>query len=94
MDASIVCQMLGYVVHPDDWNYPTIEPGHASQPIWRSRVDCTDLDVDVTRCKADGVNDHSCDHNMDVSVRCKAPTWAGVSFNTSLLKSEGRFHLK
>ena len=76
-DASVACQMLGMVVHPDDWTMFTDYPGTYDQPIWRSRVSCTDLDLDITKCPADGRDDHSCDHSMDVSVRCHKPTWAG-----------------
>ncbi len=77
MDASVVCQMLGMVVHPDDWKMFTDLPGDSSQPIWRSQVFCTELDMDITMCAADGPRDHSCDHSRDVSVRCHMPTWAG-----------------
>lgn len=77
MDASVVCQMLGFVVHPDNWHPFTNKPGMASQPIWRSQVACTDLDMDITMCEADGLSDHSCNHSMDVSIRCTSATWAG-----------------
>lgn len=75
--AAVVCQMMGLVVHPDEWNLPTLVPGDANQPIWRSQVKCTDLDMDVTKCQADGQHDHSCDHIQDVYVKCIDPTWAG-----------------
>ena len=78
VDASVVCQMLGLVVHPSDWRVYATAAGPSSQPIWRSRVDCTELDMDVTNCKADGREDHSCTHDQDVHVRCKKPTWAGT----------------
>ena len=77
LDASVVCQMLGYVIHPDDWFMHTDRAGEWYQPIWRSMVDCTELDMDIAQCDADGPDDHSCDHTMDVSVRCHYPTWAG-----------------
>ena len=70
--------MLGMVVHPDDWRMFTDVPGDNSQPIWRSQVQCTDLDMDITQCIADSMEDHSCDHSMDVSVRCHKPTWSGT----------------
>ena len=34
--------------------------------------------MDVTKCRADGREDHSCTHDQDVHVRCKKPTWAGT----------------
>ena len=77
VDASVVCKMLGLVIHPEDWRIYTVRPGDESQPIWRSSVDCIDLDLDVMQCRADGPNDHSCNHTDDVYVRCFHPTWAG-----------------
>ncbi len=77
-DASVVCQMLGMVVHPDDWRMMTDFPGERDQPIWRSQVACTDLDLNMMECRADDREQHSCDHSMDVSVRCHSPTWAGL----------------
>ena len=77
VDASVTCQMLGLVVYPSDWRVYGTVPGESMQPIWRSRVECTELDTDVTRCKADGRDDHSCTHAEDVYVRCKKPSWAG-----------------
>ena len=79
-----MCQMLGMVVHPDDWRMFTDVPGDMYQPIWRSQVQCTDLDMDITQCVADGREDHSCDHSMDVSVRCHKPTWSGMKFSETL----------
>lgn len=76
-DASVVCQQLGYVLHPDEWFVYDNLPGAAGQPIWQSNVRCTQLDLDVTRCASDSHNDHSCTHEHDVYVRCKPPTWAG-----------------
>jgi len=78
VDASVVCQMLGLVVHPSDWRVYDALPGPSNGPIWRSRVECTELDMDVTKCRADGREDHSCTHDQDVHVRCKKPTWAGA----------------
>ena len=69
--------MLGYVAHPDDWQVFLDDQAYLSQPIWRSQVQCTDLDNDITKCAADGPDDHSCDHSRDVGVKCHSPTWAG-----------------
>ena len=79
IDASVVCQMIGYVIHPQDWYEYNVHPSpDASQPIWRSSVTCTELDNNVLDCDADSINDHSCNHTQDVYVRCKPPTWAGM----------------
>jgi len=76
-DASVACQMMGFVVNPDDWKSYDIIPGSADQPIWRSNVRCTSLDMDLLNCEADDEHDHSCTHASDVYVRCIEPTWAG-----------------
>ena len=76
-DASVACQMMGFVVSPVNWKTFKIIPGSADQPIWRSNVHCTSLDMDLLRCEADDENDHSCTHASDVYVRCIEPTWAG-----------------
>jgi hypothetical protein len=79
LDASVVCQMLGFVIHPLDWYDYTPHPSpDINQPIYRSAVTCTDFDNDIMQCDADGINDHSCNHTLDVYVRCKPPTWAGM----------------
>ena len=78
-DAAVVCQQLGYVLHPDDWRVYANLPGAAHQPIWRSFVQCTQFDNDILHCEADSHLDHSCNHEQDVYVRCKPPTWAGES---------------
>ena len=76
-DASVVCKMLGLVIHPEDWRIYTVMPGPTQQPIWRSSVECIDLDIDIMQCKADDHMDHSCNHTQDVYVRCYKPTWSG-----------------
>ena len=76
-DASVACQMMGFVVSPDDWKSYVLVPGSADQPIWRSNVRCTNLDMDLLSCDADDEYDHSCTHDSDVYVRCIEPTWAG-----------------
>ena len=68
--------MLDYVVHPQDWNI-YLGAGDLDQPIWRSQMRCTELDMDITKCLADGPDDHSCEHTMDVAVKCHPPTWGG-----------------
>ncbi len=77
LDASVVCQMMGWVVHHDDWGLYDFLPGPDQQIIWRSSVRCQELDMDITMCEADGPLDHSCNHTDDVYVRCKPPSWAG-----------------
>jgi len=80
-DASVACQMMGFVVNPDNWKTYEVIPGSADQPIWRSNVQCTSLDMDLLSCEADDEYDHSCTHESDVYVKCIEPTWAGDNRN-------------
>ena len=90
IDASVVCQMLGMVVHPNDWKSYVSNPGASFQTIWRSYVRCDELDMNIMECKADHEDDHSCTHEQDVYVRCKPPTWAGISFLATAASSRIR----
>ena len=58
IDASVVCQMLGMVIHPSDWGRHVGRPGPSYQPIWRSYVQCNELDMNIIDCEADHENDH------------------------------------
>ena len=69
--------MMGFVVSPDNWKSFDVIPGSSDQPIWRSNVHCTNLDMDLLSCDADDEHDHSCTHDSDVYVTCIEPTWAG-----------------
>lgn len=77
-DASVVCKMMGLVIHPDDWKFYSNIPGNPNQPIWRSNVDCTEYDMDLLLCPSDDIMDHSCNHTQDIYIRCYPPTWGGV----------------
>lgn len=77
IDSSVACQQMGFVVHPDNWKVYENRPGPSNQPIWRSNVLCTSLDMDLLHCVGDDLNDHSCSHEQDVYIRCVEPSWAG-----------------
>ncbi|CAH1792063.1 unnamed protein product [Owenia fusiformis] len=77
-NAALVCQMMGYTVHPDSWLPQQTQRGDPGQPIWLSNVYCDEMDSDIMQCRADQLEDHSCDHSMDVNVKCVPVTWAGV----------------
>ena len=76
-DASVACEMMGFVVSLDHWKSYDVMRGSADQPIWRSNVRCTKLDMDLMSCEADDEHDHSCTHDSDVYLKCIEPTWAG-----------------
>lgn len=78
IDASVACQQMGLVVHPSSWQVSENIPGTENQPIWRSDVQCTSLDMEILSCTADDQFEHSCNHSKDVYLRCVEPTWAGL----------------
>lgn len=83
VDAAVACQQMGLAVHPSTWQVVDNIPGSESQPIWRSNIQCTSLDMEVIDCEADDQLEHSCNHTKDVYLRCTEPTWAGKKFDGS-----------
>ena len=79
MDALVACGMMGYVIHPNDWEAKVNNPGSPDMNILRSNVDCTDLDDDLLECWAELEVEHPCTHSRDVYLKCHLPSWAGES---------------
>ncbi|XP_074661276.1 protein bark beetle-like [Tubulanus polymorphus] len=92
-DAAIVCQQLGMTIHPHDWIPQRRTQGVQFAPIWLSNVDCNRYSKDILHCEADGPNDHTCDHSMDVNIRCQPKTWGGVHL-TVTARSSKLIHMK
>ncbi|XP_053388146.1 deleted in malignant brain tumors 1 protein-like [Mercenaria mercenaria] len=67
-DGVAFCEMLGY----NYTNTPTIyNVTGGSGPIWLSNVDCSIHTVDVEFCAHDGWENTTCNHDMDVALRCR-----------------------
>lgn len=94
-NAALVCQQLGYVLNPDDWNLERSEVPAAgtTEKVILSNVQCDDHDLDITKCKAEGVTDfeNSCTHDNDVGLRCYKTSWAGVRFSSLAERTDIQF---
>ncbi|KAK0090170.1 hypothetical protein PV325_002595 [Microctonus aethiopoides] len=81
-DAALVCHQLGFTLNPDEWNMERAEIPQAgiNEDIIVSNVQCTEDDIDISRCKAEYFGDfeNSCTHDNDVGVKCSEAAWAGL----------------
>ncbi|XP_054714634.1 protein bark beetle-like [Uloborus diversus] len=76
-DASIACNQMGFVLHPEDWMLEQSEFEHGTRyPIRLSNIQCTLLDTDITQCKSEKDFENSC--SMMVGLRCYQPSWSGI----------------
>ena len=91
-DAALVCHQLGLTLDPDNWfmERSQIPSAGTNEDIVLSNVQCTDDDVDVTRCRAEAMDDfeNSCTHEHDVGVRCTEAAWAGLRLGPLALRSD------
>lgn len=77
VDASIACNQMGLVLHPEDWLLEQSEFDHSSKfPILVSNLQCTLQDTDITKCKAEKDFENSC--FTRVGLRCYHPSWSGL----------------
>ncbi|XP_052754555.1 protein bark beetle isoform X2 [Galleria mellonella] len=85
INAALVCNQLGLALNPDDWYLEPNEIPSAgvTEDIILSNVECTELDNDITKCKAETRNhfENSCTHENDVGIRCYETSWAGIRFS-------------
>lgn len=85
-DAAIVCHQLGLVLNERDWKLEKSEFWSAgnARTIVMSNVDCTHLDVDITKCRAEKVSENDFESGWcpvgEVGIRCYPPAWAGIRF--------------
>lgn len=86
INAALVCHQLGFALNPSDWQLQRSELPNAgtSEDVILSHVQCTDHDIDITKCRAEkAINKdffNSCSHTHDVGIRCYESAWAGVRF--------------
>ncbi|XP_041988464.1 protein bark beetle isoform X2 [Aricia agestis] len=85
INAALVCNQLGLALNPDDWFLEPNEIPSAgkTEDVLLSNVECTEFDNDITKCKAETVDnfENSCTHDNDVGIRCYDTSWAGVRFS-------------
>ncbi|XP_043270872.1 protein bark beetle isoform X2 [Venturia canescens] len=81
-DAALVCHQLGLTLNPDDWYLERSQiPGAGTnEDIILSNVQCSEDDIDISKCKAETAEEfeNSCTHENDVGVRCSEAGWAGL----------------
>ncbi|XP_049867990.1 protein bark beetle isoform X2 [Pectinophora gossypiella] len=85
INAALVCHQLGLALNPDDWFLEPSEIPTAgmTEDIILSNVECTEFDNDITKCKAETIEnfEKSCTHENDVGIRCYETSWAGMRFS-------------
>ncbi|XP_031785209.1 protein bark beetle isoform X2 [Nasonia vitripennis] len=91
-DAALVCHQLGLTLDPDNWYMERnqIPSAGTNEDIILSNVQCTEDDIDVSRCKAETMDEfeNSCTHENDVGVRCTEAAWAGLRLGPLALRSD------
>lgn len=77
-DASIACNQMGLVLHPEDWHLEQseFEHGGSTFPIIVSNLQCSLQDTDITKCKFETDFENSC--FTKVGLRCYHPSWSGL----------------
>ena len=68
-DAHVVCRQLGFQFALDV--YWSARYGQGTGPIWFDDIDCLGNESSLLSCRHNGVGNHNCDHNQDVSVLCR-----------------------
>ena len=64
----VVCHELGYL---DAMAAPTSAHfGPGTGPTWLNGVECLGIEPDLFTCEHNGIDNHSCEHNKDASVKC------------------------
>ncbi|XP_067119939.1 protein bark beetle [Centruroides vittatus] len=77
-DAAVVCHQLGLVLNPHDWLLERSQFHSGNKPIVLSNVQCTELDTDLTNCKAERMQDFENSCMEEVGIRCYPQSWAGL----------------
>ncbi|GIY05445.1 protein bark beetle [Caerostris extrusa] len=76
VDASIACNQMGLVLHPEDWSMEQSEFDSTHYGILLSNIQCTLQDTDITHCKSEKDFENSC--SSKVGLRCYNPSWSGL----------------
>lgn len=84
-DATVVCRWLGYVRASKAKSVAFYGPGHNSQPIWLSNVNCTGEEDELSACDSSDWGDNRCSHQEDASVVCT--NLSGIFYLFLYLKS-------
>nr|XP_046910459.1 protein bark beetle-like [Dermatophagoides farinae] len=85
-DASVACHQLGLVLNERDWRLEKSEFWNSknSRIILLTNVQCTHLDTDLTKCKAERMSNNDFEGGWcpkgEVGIRCFPEAWAGIRF--------------
>ncbi|GMR58343.1 hypothetical protein PMAYCL1PPCAC_28538, partial [Pristionchus mayeri] len=82
--AQMVCNRLGLVMDPQYFENWRIFPPRGELPMIMDNIRCEENEVDITRCRHDGVRHNvaaGCRATEVVGVRCAEPRWAGVRYS-------------
>lgn len=95
INAALVCNQIGLALNPDDWSLEPSEIPSAgmTEDVILSNVECTEFDTDITKCKAENIEnfENSCSHENDVGIRCYETSWAGVRFSVISERTDLQF---
>ncbi|CAI4225131.1 unnamed protein product [Auanema sp. JU1783] len=86
--ARMACNQLGLIMDPEFFENWRTFPEKGDLPIRMDNIRCEENEVDITRCRHDGVLHNvaaGCRPTEVVGLRCFEPRWAGVRY--SLLAS-------
>lgn len=91
-DAALVCHQLGLTLDSDNWYMERSQVPNAgtNEEIVLANVQCTDDDLDISKCKAESMEEfeNSCTHENDVGVKCAEAGWAGLRLGPLALRSD------
>ncbi|XP_013781367.1 protein bark beetle-like [Limulus polyphemus] len=88
-DAAVACHQMGLVLHPQDWLLEKslfVDP-YDQMKVLLSNVQCTELDTDVTTCKAEGPEDMENSCTLAVGMKCYQATWSGIRIGMAAMES-------
>ncbi|XP_034949444.1 protein bark beetle isoform X2 [Chelonus insularis] len=93
--AALVCHQLGFTLDPNNWylERSQIPSAGTNENIILSNIQCTEDDIDISKCKAEHAGDfeNSCTHDNDVGVKCSEAAWAGLRFGSLAERSDLQF---
>ena len=93
-NSKIVCQQLGLMIDPNMHFYrvnSTLgihQDSIIKEPILMSEVQCDYLDTSLIECRHTKLDDHTCDHEDDVWIKCLKPSWAGIRLGLNAMPSK------
>uniref|UniRef100_A0A7E4VD53 SRCR domain-containing protein n=1 Tax=Panagrellus redivivus TaxID=6233 RepID=A0A7E4VD53_PANRE len=82
--AKLACHQLGLAIDPQYFENWRTFVSQGDLPMLMDNIRCEENEVDLTRCRHDGVFHNvaaGCDPIAVVGLRCAVPYWAGVRYS-------------